>query len=58
MQAGRRREDSGSTTRRNPINVAYNLHGFAALRECGNNTFLRLEEGGFVIILYVEEDCM
>jgi hypothetical protein len=43
---------------RDLANVAYNFDGLAAFGECRDNTFLRLEEGCSVIILYVEEDYM
>lgn len=51
-------DNSRPTPLRDLASVAYNFGGLAAFGECRDNTFLRLEEGCFAIILNVEEDYM
>lgn len=57
MYADRGCDDNRPTSLRDLTDVARNLHGFAAFSKRGDDIFLRLEEGCFVIVLYVKEDC-
>jgi hypothetical protein len=50
-------DNSRPTSLRDLADVARNFHGFAAFSKRGDDIFLRLEEGGLIIVLYVKEDC-
>jgi hypothetical protein len=56
MDADRRREHCRPTPRRDLADVAYDLHRLAALSERCDDTLLRLEEGRFGTVPYMQKD--